>query len=147
MYYLPFILQAIAMFFDEFYFHEKRGLPKWESIGHPLDTLTVVVAYSFLIFFPYNSSTLDTYILLCAFSCLFITKDEFIHSELSPPFENWLHSIMFILHPLSFVCAALLWSKQSGLVFLKFQAIVGALFMMYQILRWNIKWNFSKNKV
>jgi len=25
---------------DEFYFHRRRGLPRWERLAHPLDTMT-----------------------------------------------------------------------------------------------------------
>ena len=50
IYILPFFLQGLAIFFDEFYFHHRRGLGKWEKVGHPLDTLTVLMAYLFLLF-------------------------------------------------------------------------------------------------
>jgi hypothetical protein len=35
---LPPIVQAITMFVDEFYFHFALGQPRWERMGHPLDT-------------------------------------------------------------------------------------------------------------
>ena len=37
--------QAALMMVDELHFHRRRGLPRWERIGHPLDTATVLVCY------------------------------------------------------------------------------------------------------
>ena len=124
------------MFVDEFYFHEKRGLPLWERVGHPLDTLTVVVCYSYLLWGP---EELNHYLLLCGFSCLFITKDEFVHAPICPPVEQWLHSLLFIVHPISFLCAYLLW-KEGELSFLKIQLLITFIFMLYQIIRWSFSW-------
>ncbi|HWU42647.1 MAG TPA: hypothetical protein VN132_04380, partial [Bdellovibrio sp.] len=44
------ILQGSIMLIDEFFFHHKRGLPRWERIGHPLDTITVLTCLLFLYF-------------------------------------------------------------------------------------------------
>lgn len=134
--YLPFIIQGVIMFVDEFYFHENRGLPRWESIGHPLDTLTVLGCYSYLIWGEVN---LSVYLLLCGFSCLFITKDEFVHREQCTPAEQWLHSLLFILHPLSFVAGYFLW-EAGEMTVLKIQFTVVTLFLFYQTLRWRSKW-------
>ena len=134
--YLPFILQGLSMFVDEFYFHEKRGLPKWESIGHPLDTLTVLSCYGYLLWG--NGSTVF-YVILCSLSCLFITKDEFVHRQQCSPVEHWLHSLLFILHPVSFLAAYLLMERgESGI--LQIQFVVIGLFMIYQTFRWSSVW-------
>jgi len=83
---LPALLQMLAMAVDEFVFHRRRGLPRWERLGHPLDTLTAAACYGWLAFAPPSeSSTLGVYVGLCAFSCLFITKDEFVHA----PYPTW----------------------------------------------------------
>jgi len=134
--YVPFILQGIVMFVDEFYFHEKRGLPRWEKFGHPLDTLTVFACYSYLI---WGSAELYSYVSLCAISCLFITKDEFVHVGKCPPAEQWLHSLLFVLHPISFLSAYLL-VLEGELSFLKIQSLVVIIFMFYQTLRWSFPW-------
>jgi hypothetical protein len=69
------LLQMLAMCVDEMLFHRARGLPRWERIGHPLDTLTAALCYGWLLFVPPSAShALGVYIGLCAFSCLFITK-------------------------------------------------------------------------
>lgn len=136
MLYLPFIIQGLCMVVDEFYFHEKRGLLKWERLGHPLDTLTVLICYSSLLF---GDVSLNTYIALCVFSCLFITKDEFVHAKECTAPEQWVHSLLFILHPLCFLSAYLLFLNQD-LSFLKIQTGVIFVFMIYQIFRWSISW-------
>lgn len=137
--YLPFILQGLCMLVDEFYFHEKRGLPLWEKLGHPLDTLTVGICYAYLLF---GSPHLMVYVALASFSCLFITKDEWIHTEKCSAPENWLHAMLFVLHPLSFLSAYYL--VQNGEVsFLKIQTSVIFLFMFYQAIRWSFPWRIQ----
>lgn len=137
--YLPFMLQGISMFVDEFYFHEKRKLQLWEKVGHPLDTLSVLICYCYLI---WGADNLTTYIALSAFSCLLITKDEFVHTKVCEASENWLHSLLFILHPICFLGAYLL--KQEGqMEFLKIQTLVVLIFMLYQALRWSYPWGIK----
>jgi len=78
--FIPIILQGICFFIDEFYYHHQRGLPKWEIIGHPLDTLTVMSVYLFAALTTYSTTNLYVFLALGIFSSLFITKDEFVHS-------------------------------------------------------------------
>ena len=40
--YLPFAVQGLAILVDEFWFHHRRGLPRWERLGHPIDTLPLI---------------------------------------------------------------------------------------------------------
>ena len=141
--YLPFAIQGLVMFFDELYFHRKRGLPLWERLGHPLDTLTVLGCYLFMLFNQPTDLNLKIYIGLAVFSCLFITKDEFVHSEHCEPAENWLHSLLFVLHPICFLAAFLVWQEQKDFIFLKAQAVVIFCFMIYQITYWSF---FGKSK-
>ncbi len=138
---IPFALQGLAMFFDEFYFHRKRGLPLWEKIGHPLDTLSVLACYSFIYFQPPTAMNMNIYIALCAFSCVLITKDEFIHTKLCEAKENWLHSVLFVLHPVTFLAAGIIWKNQLNPLFLAVQPLVIMAFMFYQILYWSPLWN------
>src|SRR5438105_13033611 len=102
---IPFILQAIAMIFDEGYFHIRRGLPRWERIGHPVDTLSVIACMGFVLFVPFSTSTLVGYIALAAFSSILVTKDEFVHKHHCPATEQWLHALFFTLHPITLTCA------------------------------------------
>lgn len=133
--YTPFLLQALAMMFDEFYFHHRRGLPSWERIGHPIDTVSVLVCYIYVLVQPYDSNELWIYITLCGISCLLITKDEFVHTRECEASENWLHALLFVLHPISFLSAGLLW-QQNDLDFLKIQTLLISFFLIYQILYW-----------
>lgn len=135
--YLPFVIQSLLMGLDEG-LHMKRGLGKWERLGHPLDTLTVLLPLSFIAVTDFSESKLITFIILSAFSCLFITKDEFIHSRECSAFEQWLHSLLFILHPMIFFCSALIWKYSSGNEFLILQPLLIGSFMIYQILRWSL---------
>ncbi len=107
---LPALLQALAMFVDEFAFHRRRGLPRWERLGHPLDTLTAAACYGFLVAVPPTAPhAVAIYVGLCAFSCLFITKDEIVHATRCEPLETWLHAVLFVLHPIVFLAFGWLW--------------------------------------
>jgi hypothetical protein len=137
--YLPFVFQGILMGIDE-RLHMKRGLGLWERLGHPLDTLTVFVPISYIAMNDYSQEGLILYISLALFSSLFITKDEFIHSLQCPPFENWLHSLLFVTHPLIFLSSGVLWKYHPSDIFLSFQPLFIGAFMLYQILKWSIPW-------
>lgn len=154
---VPFLIQAIAIVLDEYLFHMKRGLPRWERIGHPLDTLTVLACFAFVLFVPYSFSAFKLYLFLALFSCLFVTKDEFIHKQHCPASEQWLHSILFVNHPILLASAGLMWPFLHGgdvphwllrwfkepqffEPFLQFQSLFVALFMFYQVIYWNFIW-------
>jgi 2-polyprenyl-6-hydroxyphenyl methylase/3-demethylubiquinone-9 3-methyltransferase len=133
----PFLIQALLILIDEFYFHHRRGLPKWEKIGHPLDTVLTLLCYIFLLRMPYTEHHMNLYIALCAVSCVFITKDEWVHSEMCVPAENWIHSMLFVLHPMVFLSAGYLWVQGIENEFLIVQASLMALFLLYQVFYWN----------
>jgi len=138
----PFILQFIVISLDEYYFHIKRGLPLWERIGHPLDTLTVLSCLLFVYFIPYSENSLMWYIALAIFSCFMITKDEFIHKEHCPAAEHWLHALLFINHPILLTCVGYIWKNPTGFLstFLGWQIALTFLFFLYQIIYWNLLW-------
>lgn len=157
---LPFALQAICMIFDEGYFHIRRGLPRWERIGHPIDTLSVILCMGFVLFVPFSTTSLIFYILLASFSSILVTKDEFVHKHHCKPSENWLHAILFTLHPITLTSAGFIWPVVQKFevspwmsrwlnhpdelkMFLEIQLTVMSLFFLYQILFWNFLW---KNK-
>jgi hypothetical protein len=141
VYYIPFLLQAGLMAADEFYFHEKRGLPAWERIGHPLDTLFTGITLSVPALFLHSPETETIYGVLAIFSCLLITKDEFIHADYCTKTEHWIHSMLFILHPLTFISAYLLWVSYPEDLILRIQPSLIGIFMFYQIFRWSIPWS------
>lgn len=158
---IPFVLQALAIFFDEAVFHIQRGLPKWERIGHPLDTLTVIICMTYVLWIPFSVASLVIYALLVAFSTLFITKDEFVHHAHCPAQEQWLHAILFVLHPITLITAGFIWPVVQGVEvspwistwltnpnllrwFLIGQLVCMTLFMTYQILFWNVYYARSR---
>jgi hypothetical protein len=142
--YIPFIVQAIVIGFDEFVFHVKRGLPKWERIGHPIDTLSVISCILFVLLVPYSSDLIKIYISLGVFSCLMVTKDEFVHKHHCPAAEHWTHALLFLNHPILLACMGLLWpevaSNPVAKGFLIVQAALIGLFFLYQIIYWNFIW-------
>jgi len=154
---LPFALQALGMAFDEGYFHIRRGLPRWERIGHPIDTCSVLLCMGFLLFIPFSSLTLTIYIALAIFSSILVTKDEFVHKEYCPAWENWLHAVLFTLHPITLTCAGFMWPvvqdvevtpwiarwlnhKEALRLFLQMQFGAMLFFLGYQIIFWNVIW-------
>ena len=151
----PFILQVLVIFFDEFYFHIKRDLPRWERIGHPLDTLSVLLCFAYVLFFPFDALHVKIYIGLALFSCVFVTKDEFVHKECCPASEQWLHALLFLNHPIILTLLGILWPLYQAeqlpsflLIFQKDREVVArflwmqtlfiGLFALYQALYWNV---------
>jgi len=145
---------------DEFYCHRKRGLPRWERIGHPLDTLTVLLCLAWILYIPPNHRTVVVYLSLAVFSCVFVTKDEPVHKRYCSPSEMWLHAILFTLHPIVLGCAGLLWPaiwrgsadrsqwtvRFSGYEcsFLIFICVLMFCFGVYQFMFWNVLWHPKK---
>jgi hypothetical protein len=153
----PFVLQALALCFDEGYFHIRRGLPRWERIGHPLDTLTVLICMSYVLFVPFTTGHLLLYVALAAFSSFWVTKDEFVHKEHCPAAEHWLHALLFTLHPITLISAGFIWPVTQQVevspwiaawlnapevlaLFLRVQLALMTLFLLYQIVFWNFLW-------
>lgn len=148
--FLPFIVQAAAIAFDEAYFHIRRGLPLWERIGHPVDTASVLLCMLFVLLTPYSAYALKWYIALGLLSCLLVTKDEWVHKHHCPATENWLHALLFLNHPLVLTLMGIFWwsltaaqlpewlpSASTLHFFMQMQAASVAIFMCYQIIYWN----------
>jgi small-conductance mechanosensitive channel len=135
----PVGLQGAAMLVDELHFHRRRGLPRWERIGHPLDTLTVVACFAVTVGVPFSTGALGMYVALAAFSCLFITKDEIVHAARCAAGEQWLHAVLFVLHPIVLAAAALLWYRGAHALLVG-QTAVTVAFGVYQLVFWNVPW-------
>jgi hypothetical protein len=157
----PFILQTIMMTLDECYFHLPRGLPKWERIGHPLDTCSVLLCYIFVQFVPYSPILWKWFIGLALFSCLMITKDEFVHKHHCKASEHWVHAILFVNHPILLFSLGLCWpilhqvdipswipswmNEPEVLSFiLSMEGLMIASFLIYQVIYWNFLWKEEK---
>jgi len=132
--------QAALMMVDELHFHRRRRLPRWERIGHPLDTATVLVCYGTALTLAPGPGALRFYLAAAIGSCLFVTKDEFVHAKLCDPAEHWLHAVLFLLHPVVLTLVALLWTEGGHGPLLAVQGMVTLAFGLYQTVYWNRPW-------
>lgn len=149
---VPFVLQVICMGGDELYFHQRRELPRWERIGHPLDTLTVLLCLGWVWLVSPSANAVFTYLGLALFSCLFVTKDEFVHYKYCSAGEHWMHALQFIFHTLVLLCVGLLWPAlhQQSLPLIRYEGFERAFFIgnfaltfgfgLYQLIYWNFLW-------
>jgi uncharacterized membrane protein len=116
--------------------------------------LTVLLCLLFPLFVPFYPSTLTLYILLATFSTLFVTKDEFVHKEVCSAEEQWLHALLFILHPITLIAIGLIWPAVTGgtslialpspdslSLFVQLQLGAMTFFFLYQIIFWNFIWD------
>ncbi len=139
---LIFAAQGLVLGLDEAFFHHRRGLPRWERWGHPLDTLSVLLCLGVALLFPAQAPWTKLYLGLAILSCLCVTKDEWVHAEKSPAAENWLHALLFLLHPALLWAVYILWKSTAGVsrILLGIEAGLCALFMGYQLVYWNLLW-------
>jgi hypothetical protein len=138
---LPALLQMLTMFGDEFVFHRKRGLPPWERWGHPLDTLSTAACYAWLVARPPSAPhALSIYIAACAFSCLLITKDELVHARVCEPAEQWLHSLLFVLHPVVFLGFGWIWYHGLSPLVLRIELGLTLGLAAFQVIYWSPRW-------
>ena len=154
--FIPIALQGIVTVVDEVFFHWKRGLPRWERVGHPLDTLTMLSCMLWILCVPPGPTAGCIYAGLALFSSVFVTKDERVHKLYCPAGEHWLHAVLFTLHPLALISLALLWpaarSRPSDLAGLILYSgwergalwavfAMALLFGTYQLVYWNFVWH------
>lgn len=133
---LPLGLQGLAMAVDEGWFHRRRGLPRWERLGHPIDTLTMVACVGWLVgVAPTAPDALLVYGALAVVSTLVITKDEPVHARLCGPGEHWLHAVLFVLHPIVLAALGLLWWRGHHAILVGQLALTLA-FLAYQVGYW-----------
>ena len=130
------VLQGTLMAVDEFVFHYRREMPRWERVGHPLDTLTVLVPLLLALLLPPQAPWIATFVALAIFSCLFVTKDERVHARLAGGGESWLHALLFMLHPALFLAVHALWIRGETAI-LTGQALLIGVFLLYQAGYWN----------
>ncbi len=139
-----FAFQGTCIALDELLFHRKRLLPRWELIGHPMDT------FFFAGFFlalrlgrPEDRASQAITISLGLLSCLIITKDEWVHKRLATAAENWLHAVLFLLHPIVVVLFWFGWrSEQTDFAsILQLAQIMTGLFFIYQIVDGGRRWS------
>ncbi|WP_413586133.1 hypothetical protein [Bdellovibrio sp. HCB274] len=129
------IFQGLLIFVDEVFYHHKRGLPRWERWGHPMDTATVLACLFFIALVPRTELTEYIYYGMAIFSSLFITKDEWVHHKHCSAAEMWLHALLFIVHPLLLFSAISIWDKYPNIALMLGLGVV--VFFVYQIVYWN----------
>ena len=131
-------LQGVLMFFDEFYFHHKRGLTRWERIGHPIDTFSFLACFVFCLLSPPNESNIPTFILLSSISTLIIVKDEWLHIKKCEIGEHILHVFLFMAHPLALLALYLEWVN-TRVHYIGLTTATVFFFMLYQIYYWIVR--------
>jgi hypothetical protein len=156
---LPVAVQALAMAIDEGIFHRRRRLGRWERVGHPLDTLTVLACYAWLFLVPPSAHAVLVYVALAIFSCAFVTKDESIHARVCTAGEHWIHAVLFMLHPIVLASIAVLWpsahplraaapswlgSDDRASFALGTCAAITATFGLFQAVYWNVPWQMIR---
>jgi hypothetical protein len=154
---VPLVVQTTAMGVDEGLFHRRRGLGRWERVGHPLDTLTVLACLGWVLRVGPGARAAAVYVALATLSCLFITKDEAVHARQCSAGEHWVHALLFIVHPVSLAAVALLWpavhAHRDGAALpswlaptapfaplVSIQAVLTAAFFVYQTVYWSFAW-------
>ena len=148
-------VQGAMMAFDELYFHRKRGLGRWERVGHPLDTLTMVACLGWVLLVAPSRAAIMSYAALATFSCVFVTKDEWVHARHCSAGEHWVHALLFLVHPMTLAAVAVVWPALHGrssthvawiegdrLVppVVMGQLALAAAFCVYQAAYWNLPW-------
>lgn len=151
---LPFLAQGILMAFDEWCYHIRRELPLWERIGHPLDTLSFFLCTLFVLFVPFETGWIKWYVVLALFSTLLVTKDEFVHHEHCEKEEQWVHAVLFTLHPIMLTLLGCIWPvihgfklpplwsflvehEQEITLFVELLSFSILAFFFYQLIYWN----------
>jgi hypothetical protein len=68
-----------------------------------------------------------------------ITKDEWIHARECEAGELWVHSVLFVLHPLVLAATAWLWwaGTAEAKNVLQLQSLLLGVWMLYQLIYWN----------
>ncbi len=144
---LPFGAQGFLIALDEFVCHRRRGLSLWEQTSHLIDTLSFLVALSVIFWADPTPFSISLFFVFSILTCLSVTKDEWIHAEYSTGFECWLHSLLFILHPLALISAYSIWTNSpESLEWLKMPYLVISGFGFYQLARLLYEWSQRRKR-
>jgi hypothetical protein len=131
-------LQGLIMVFDEFVFHRRRGLPAFERWGHVADTSLFLLALLLPALAAPTPLWLGFYAFFAIASCLFITKDEWIHASACSGAEQWCHAMLFVLHGPILLTAGLVWYLAPHHFALKMLPPIVLIWGLYQHLYWNV---------
>ncbi|MCB0307860.1 MAG: hypothetical protein KDD48_00695 [Bdellovibrionales bacterium] len=135
---IPFGVQGSLSVFDEFYLHYRRHVPKWERIGHPIDTFSLLACVCITLWLEPSFYAVVSFVLLSVISSIVITKDEWVHKDLATPLEMWVHAMLFVLHPIVCMSIGIIWFLDPNHLSLKIEAALLFMYMCYQIIYWNM---------
>jgi hypothetical protein len=130
--------QGLVMAVDEFHFHRQRGLPRFERWGHVADTGLFLLALLIPLLLPPSGIGLAVFAVFAVASCLFITKDEWIHAKECSGAEQWCHALLFVLHGPILIATGLLWTLAPDHLALRLLPPLVFLWGLYQHLYWNV---------
>jgi hypothetical protein len=133
-------IQGVLMLIDELRYHKERGLDTFEKWSHLVDACSVLFVMLFTIFFEPTSSSQLIFFALVALSALLITKDEKIHQRACSAGEQWLHSLLFLIHIPLLLSIGALWLVYPDSWFLPLAAIPVSVWIIYQIIYWNFRY-------
>lgn len=128
-------IQGTLLMYDDIVLHRRRGLPKWERIGHPVDAFFFSLPIG-LAAFMQSATPAEAYFTLSLLSCLVILKDEWVHVGRVGALEATLHAALFVIHPITLMTAWRL--AQTGPtigLFIAWIALLGV--VGCQIIYWN----------
>ncbi len=140
---MAFFAQSGLITLDEWACHRRRLLPRWELIGHPVDTFCLILFFTALTILPSASAPARAVVLILGgLSCLITTKDEWVHKDLSTGFENWLHAMLFLIHPVVAGLYFLLWmqSAPGSATLFHISLVMTVLFFIYQCITGWLRW-------
>jgi 2-polyprenyl-6-hydroxyphenyl methylase/3-demethylubiquinone-9 3-methyltransferase len=108
--------QGMLMFLDETVYHRARGLGEWESWGHMADSAFFAAALSLPAYVAPSPFGERAYLVMALLSTLLVTKDEWIHARECGGTEQWVHALLFALHPCVLFAVGALWARGEGAV-------------------------------
>jgi 2-polyprenyl-6-hydroxyphenyl methylase/3-demethylubiquinone-9 3-methyltransferase len=129
-------VQAALMFVDEGAFHRVRRLGEWESWGHVADSALFAAALAPAALLAPNLGASVVYAVLAVVSAVMVTKDEWIHTRECEAAENWVHALLFALHPCVLISIGALWARGEGVLLRRWLPAVVAAYSFYQWLYW-----------
>lgn len=128
-------IQGMLLVYDDLVLHQRRGLPRWERIGHPIDAFCFSLPIG-LAAWKGSETSSTLYGGLSLLSCVIILKDEWIHVGRINALEATLHAALFVLHPVTLYLAwELAKTGQTFGLLLAWMALVGV--VVFQIIHWN----------
>jgi 2-polyprenyl-6-hydroxyphenyl methylase/3-demethylubiquinone-9 3-methyltransferase len=128
--------QAGLMLVDEGAFHRVRRLGEWESWGHVADSAVFAAALAPPALLAPTMGAAVLYAGMALASTVLVTKDEWIHARECEPAENWVHALLFALHPCVLIAVGALWARGEGSLLRSALPLAVAAYSFYQWLYW-----------